>query len=149
MPIELEVPEDLVFPLSEEQMRNQINILLEHLFPHSDVYLSFRLVNDKNIQEINSHTRGKQKPTDVLSFPSAPTPSPILSLGEIVLSYETLIVQAKEMGHSPEKEFLRLMVHGTLHLLGYDHETSPEDEIKMQKKEDECLDLFAYYDSDF
>ncbi len=147
--MEIEIPEDLDFPLSEEEIRERVETLLKHLYPNSEVYLSLRLVNDQNIQKINSLTRGKQKPTDVLSFPSARSPSPFVSLGEIVLSYETLFVQAREMGHTPQKEFLRLLVHGTLHLLGYDHETSPEEEREMQKKEDECLDLFAYYESDF
>jgi probable rRNA maturation factor len=146
MVIEIEIPENLDFPLSEEEMRERIETLLIHLYPKSEVFLSLRLVNDTNIQEINHLTRGKPKPTDVLSFPSAPSPSPILHLGEIIVSYETLFEQAKELGHSPEKEFLRLIVHGTLHLLGYDHETSQEDEIKMQKKEDECLELFSYYE---
>lgn len=64
-----------------------------------------------------------------------------MSLGEIVISWDTCKAQAKSIGHSEEDEFFRLFVHGFLHLIGYDHERGEEDEALMKEKEDLCLDL--------
>jgi len=141
MNVEIEIPEELQFPISEIEMREIIETLLKFLLNNNLVYFSLRLVDDKNIQEINLITRGIHKPTDVLSFPSPQIPSPFQSIGEVIISYDTLFQQAREIGHSPKDEFLRLLVHGVLHLLGYDHETSKQNELKMQAKEDECLEI--------
>ncbi|WP_246050488.1 rRNA maturation RNase YbeY [Leptospira langatensis] len=106
------------------------------------------------MKEINRVRRGKDYATDVLSFPlsfdlepwNLPPikkikTGPILSLGEIVISWDTCKAQAKSIGHSVEEEFFRLFVHGFLHLIGYDHERGEEDEALMKEKEDLCLDL--------
>lgn len=83
--------------------------------------------NDAQIQEFNRDYRGKDKPTDVLSFPfwegavlfeGAPIP-----LGDLVISLETAARQADELHHSLEREIVFLSVHGVLHLLGFDHDT--------------------------
>jgi probable rRNA maturation factor len=123
------------------EIREIVETLLKFLLNNNLVYFSLRLVDDKNIQEINLSTRGIHKPTDVLSFPSPQIPSPLQTIGEVIISYDTLFRQAKEIGHSPKDEFFRLLVHGVLHLLGYDHETSKADELEMQSKEDECLEI--------
>jgi probable rRNA maturation factor len=141
MNVEIEIPEELQFPVTEMEIREIIEKLLKFLLNKSSPYFSLRLVDDKNIQEINLVTRGIHKPTDVLSFPSPQIPFPLKSIGEVIISYETLFRQAREIGHSPKDEFLRLLVHGVLHLLGYDHETSKKDELEMQAKEDECLEI--------
>lgn len=110
------------------------------------------------MKEINFLRRGKGKTTDVLSFPLefdlAPLSSvlqqrkgksssalPPITLGEIVISIDTLKKQALEIGHSEKEEFYRLLVHGFLHLLGYDHERGEEEEQVMKDKEDECLEI--------
>lgn len=105
--------------------------------------LSILLVDDAQMTEINGERRGKDKPTDVLSFPlySSEEKLPVQILGEVVISMETCKKQAMEIGHSVIDEFYRLLVHGILHLFGYDHETNEEDAILMRKMEDECLDL--------
>lgn len=105
--------------------------------------LSILVVDDTLMQEINLERRGLNKTTDVLSFPlySESPPIPFQILGEVVISMDTCILQAKEIGHGLVDEFYRLLVHGILHLFGYDHETNEEDAILMRKKEDECLDL--------
>lgn len=109
------------------------------------------------MREINLLRRGKDKTTDVLSFPlefdaaplsavlterknSDPSSFPPIALGEIVISVDTLRRQAAEIGHSEKDEFYRLLVHGFLHLLGYDHERGEEEERIMKEKEDECLE---------
>nr|WP_244265126.1 rRNA maturation RNase YbeY [Leptospira alexanderi] len=120
--------------------------------------LSLLLVGDSDMREINRLRRGKDKTTDVLSFPlefgSSPLQNvlqkrkgfdsnslPPIALGEIVISIDTLEKQAIEIGHSVKDEFYRLLVHGFLHLLGYDHERGEEEERIMKLKEDECLEI--------
>ena len=80
---------------------------------------------DEAIASLNSRYRGKDTPTDVLSFPNTP---PIL--GDIAISLPRAHEQAQELGHPLSRELAFLAAHGTLHLLGYDHDT-PEDEAQM------------------
>nr|WP_246048689.1 rRNA maturation RNase YbeY [Leptospira sarikeiensis] len=129
-------------------------MLSQFAFPNIQTDLSLLLVDDDSIRELNRVRRSKDYSTDVLSFPLSfdlipwelpPTKKksfgPILSLGEIVISWDTCKAQAKTIGHSEEDEFFRLFVHGFLHLIGYDHERGEEDEALMKEKEDLCLDL--------
>jgi probable rRNA maturation factor len=95
--------------------------------------LSVSLVSNDEIHEINNQYRGIDGPTDVLSFTGMP-----VSLGDIVISTEKAGQQAKEYGHSLERELAFLTAHGMLHLLGYGHD-SPEDEAEMFKTQDEIL----------
>ncbi|TGN18183.1 rRNA maturation RNase YbeY [Leptospira idonii] len=99
------------------------------------------IVEDSEMRSINLERRNFDKTTDVLSFPlfTEFPPLPHQMIGEVVISIDTCIRQAKEIGHSNIDEFYRLLVHGVLHLFGYDHETSEEDAVLMRKKEDECL----------
>ena len=108
-----------------------------------DFFLELNIVSDTEIRELNLEKRKKDRATDVLSFPlyNPDLKIPVQNLGQIVISYDTMKKQAKEIGHSLKEEFYRLLVHGILHLLGYDHEVSPEEEKKMQKKEDRILRL--------
>jgi probable rRNA maturation factor len=93
------------------------------------VELSVVLASDAEVRELNSTWRGKDKPTNVLSFPQAEpddldgagAPGPELMLGDIVLAHETCTREAEEKALSLEHHAAHLMVHGTLHLLGYDH----------------------------
>ncbi|MDV6236919.1 rRNA maturation RNase YbeY [Leptospira ellisii] len=122
--------------------------------------LAILLVGDSDMREINLLRRGKDKTTDVLSFPlefdSAPLQNvlqrrnvsisdslPPIALGEIIISVDTLERQAAQIGHSSKDEFYRLLVHGFLHLLGYDHERGEEEERIMKAKEDECLEVLT------
>ncbi|TGL10830.1 rRNA maturation RNase YbeY [Leptospira meyeri] len=120
-------------------------IILKHLSPNflQVLELEILLVDDLVMKEINLERRGLNKTTDVLSFPlySESPPIPFQILGEVVISMDTCRKQAKEIGHSIIDEFYRLLVHGILHLFGYDHETNEEEAIRMRAKEDECLEL--------
>ncbi|WP_072394723.1 rRNA maturation RNase YbeY [Hyphomicrobium sp. CS1GBMeth3] len=86
------------------------------------------LSDDATVQELNARFRGKDKPTNVLSFPATPLPGTALgpSLGDIVLAQETIEREAAEQGVSPAHHLQHLVVHGLLHLLGFDHETEAE-----------------------
>ena len=91
-------------------------------------------VSDKNIQKLNQQFRQIDKPTDVLSFPSEEE----TDLGDIAISVETAAAQAKENGLTFDTEIAQLILHGLLHLSGYDHETDNGEmnrlELRLRKK---------------
>jgi probable rRNA maturation factor len=99
--------------------------------------LSILFTDDGHIQELNKKYRGKDKPTNVLSFPMSGGPDDVKSgmLGDIVISVDTALRESSGTGESPDEVIYRLLVHGLLHLLGYDHERSAEDEKIMSREE--------------
>ncbi|KAJ9701879.1 hypothetical protein PVL29_003902 [Vitis rotundifolia] len=106
-----------------------------------NVELSVLLCNDEFIRKLNKEWRDEDHATDVLSM-SQHIPElklPILMLGDIVISVETAARQAEERGHTLIDEIRILMVHGLLHLLGFDHEISDEAEVEMEKEEELLL----------
>lgn len=96
------------------------------------------LTTDKNLQKLNKRYRGRDKATDVLSFNLEKLPLPSEAFGEIYISVETSKRQAIEYGTTWGEEFLRLICHGLLHLLGYDHVKAGERR-KMEKREKHFL----------
>ncbi len=97
--------------------------------------LSVALVDDDEIQALNRDYRAKDRPTDVLSFPMDPSESPEALLGDVVISLDTALRQASEGKVEPRAEVRMLLVHGFLHLIGYDHERSPAEAKKMFRKQ--------------
>ncbi len=97
--------------------------------------IAILLCDDDKIRELNAKWRGFDKPTNVLSF-EYPANSPIL--GDIALSYQTCAKEAHEQGKSLKNHFSHLLVHGILHLLGYDH-IDDADAIEMEDLEKEIL----------
>jgi len=103
--------------------------------------LSILLCDDATIHPLNRDYRGKDKPTDVLSFAQREGEFAFLDdnlLGDVIISMDTTIRQAEERTHSVETELRVLLVHGILHLIGYDHIEDDEAEI-MEAKEREIL----------
>lgn len=96
--------------------------------------VSIVLANDKLVKELNAKYRGVDEPTDVLAFGFEEEED----LGEVIISIPTCLRQADEYGHSFEEELSLLLVHGVLHLLGYDHLEDNEAKI-MQEREREVL----------
>jgi probable rRNA maturation factor len=91
------------------------------------------LTSDRTLRDLNRRFRGKDEATDVLSFPSTnPASGPEKIAGDVAISVETARKQAAEQGHGLGVELRVLMLHGLLHLAGYDHET---DAGKMQRRE--------------
>lgn len=81
------------------------------------------VTGDETVQTLNRSYRKKDRPTDVLSFPDGSTlPSGRILLGEIVVSLDAVRRQAAELGHDELRELEELVLHGTLHLLGHDHD---------------------------
>jgi probable rRNA maturation factor len=112
--------------------------------------LSVALVDDAEIQRLNLQYRGFDRPTDVLSFALQEAEEPEIQtesegqqfplvLGDVIVSTETTQKQAEERGHSFECELLILLIHGILHLLGYDHIEDPEAE-EMEALERQLLE---------
>lgn len=98
-------------------------------------------VNDRYMKKLNSKFRGKNKTTDVLSFPlESELKGNSVFLGEVYVSIEQARRQAEEYQVSFSKELQRLVAHGVLHLLGYDHQTKKEAS-EMRKREEQYLDL--------
>jgi probable rRNA maturation factor len=107
-----------------------------------DVMLSILLCNDQFIHPLNREYRGKDYPTDVLSFSQREGEFAFdedAVLGDVIISVETALRQAEEKKHSFGTEMEILLVHGILHLLGYDH-VDDDDASVMQAKEQEILD---------
>ena len=96
-----------------------------------DYEASVMLTDDAQIQELNRTWRAKDKPTNVLSFPAPEQPGATgpRHLGDIALAYETLVRESEEESKELAHHFAHLIIHGFLHLLGYDHEVEAEAEI--------------------
>lgn len=113
-----------------------------------DAEVSVSFVSNKEIKSLNKAYRNKDSETDVLSFPltsedgtqEVNSETGHVLLGDIVISLEMAVKQADMYGHSLEREVGFLTVHSMLHLLGYDHETSPLDERLMREKEEAVLE---------
>ena len=94
-------------------------------------------VSDSAIKELNRRFRGKNHPTDVLSFPSAEEPfetENAAQLGEVIISVPRAAAQAKENGLSFADEVRQLILHGLLHLCGYDHETDHGEMNRLEMR---------------
>ena len=98
--------------------------------------LSLALVGNSEIRQLNAKYRKKDYATDVLSFPAAENlPGPIRLLGDVVISVDKARAQAKERGRTLKEELATLLIHGIVHLLGYDHERSARDARAMGRLE--------------
>jgi probable rRNA maturation factor len=98
--------------------------------------LSLALIGNDEMQKLNARYRHKDYPTDVLSFPAGadlPLGTPLL--GDVIISVEKAAQQAKERQHTLDHEMVTLLIHGVVHLLGYDHERSAKDARAMKRVE--------------
>ena len=97
------------------------------------------LADDETVRDLNARFRGKDRPTNVLSFPAAPMPGAVPEpLGDIILAYGTCASEAEAQTKSLADHLRHLVVHGVLHLLGRDHESDAEAEA-MEAEEREIL----------
>ena len=101
----------------------------------SESELSLALVGNAAIARLNKRYRRKSKPTDVLSFPAEAAANGNALLGDVVISIDKARAQAKNGGWTLAEEIDRLLIHGIVHLLGYDHERSPKDARVMRALE--------------
>ncbi len=141
------VDEDWVRKVAQQVLR------AEGVAPPYEVSLVF--TDSETVQRLNRDYRSVDEPTDVLAFYMLPQkeadssfalpPDGVLRLGEVIISYPQAVEQAKEQGHSIDKELALLIIHGILHLLGYDHE-QPEEEKRMRARERELLEERVSFD---
>ena len=116
-----------------------------------DLEVSVTFIDNEGIRKLNRSYRKIDKATDVLSFPlfdfegdgDAMEDELCDMLGDIVISLERAAEQAEEFGHSFEREVAFLTVHSMLHLLGYDHETSEEDELDMRRRQTAVMEMLG------
>ncbi len=98
--------------------------------------LTIGLIGDAEMRKLNAKFRNKDYPTDVLSFPlEQDLPGAVRLLGDVIISVDKARQQAKERGRSLEEEIVTLLIHGVVHLLGYDHERSAQDARIMARLE--------------
>jgi len=114
--------------------------------------LSLVITGQERVRQLNLRYLDEDKPTDVLAFPMLPEqpegntvpfvapPDGKTHLGEVIIAYPQAVIQAEEHQHSVKRELAILIIHGVLHLLGYDHDR-PEPERQMRAREAEILNL--------
>ena len=150
MDLDIALEADWPSPPNWESVAEQAAIALARVAeeltnPRLSASISF--TSDAEVHALNREWRGKDKPTNVLSFPMlkredmlalAPDGPPEL-LGDIALALETCEREAADKGISLEHHVTHLLIHGLLHLAGYDHETSPQDAREMENLEIKAL----------
>lgn len=126
---------------SKDVVERAAQAALEHESQPLDSELSIILTNDARLHELNLNYLGIDAPTDVLSFPASETDPETGAryMGDILISVPRAQTQAEAAGHSLEAEVQLLVVHGVLHLLGYDH-AEPEEKAHMWKAQAEILE---------
>jgi probable rRNA maturation factor len=145
--IEFSTEQGLAATWDEPRMRTLVrSIVARELADAQRATISLHLVSDETIRALNAEHRGKDVHTDVLSFPLhdpngmrfvLPPDQPV-HLGDVVVSRPRAAEQAREFGHSLDREIGYLVAHGVLHVLGYDHQEEA-DRRRMRQKEEEAL----------
>jgi len=107
-----------------------------------DKELSILFTDDKQIAELNNRYLQRKGPTNVLAFPMAGGPVPRVEsvmLGDVAISTDTALRESEELGETLEYTIDRLLIHGVLHLLGYNHEKSSEQAKRMALEEERLM----------
>lgn len=154
MSMKLIIVNETKFQISEKQMQKAADKIIHclsymqlqnrHLLKSQELTCVF--LSAQKMRTINKKFRGKDKATDVLSFHQTSDEQDIqdaTSLGELLFCPVVLRKQADEQGHSLSREWIYMFIHGTLHLLGYDHEKSAKDEKLMFHLQDRVFEKVA------
>ena len=149
--IDVLVKREFVVDISKSWLQRLIKKVLDFEEVTDSIELSLVITDESTIRSLNKLYRKQDKYTDVLAFsvvqdsykkgeqPFVVPPEGVTYLGEVLISYPIAVQQALEQSHSIEKELALLTIHGTLHLLGYDHEKDQERQL-MRQREREILD---------
>lgn len=137
-----------ITPSLRALIKRSIKATLEHQRIENDCEVSVTFTDNEKIHALNLEYRSIDRPTDVLSFPmyekdELENAVGEITLGDIVISLERAGEQAEEFGHSFEREVSFLTVHSTLHLLGYDHELSENNEKEMFSLQDQIMKIIG------
>ena len=129
------------FPISPKRIQKTAQAVLNALdYPNGE--LSILIVDDPQIAKLNQQYLSRIGPTNVIAFPMREGPFADLApqlLGDVVISAETSHREGQSIGITPEKRFNQLLIHGILHLLGYDHEQNEKEAQRMETKSRELL----------
>lgn len=140
--INIDIQNGTSFKFEEEFKQILSNLCNYFNLTNKQVILDVSIVNNKKIQKLNKEYRGKDYPTDILSFDFGGSEDfenlPFLHIGELVISHQKVEQQANEFNHSIRREYCYLFAHGLVHLMGYDHE-SEEDKAQMDKIVDDIF----------
>ena len=148
-PVEIDVLIDgLEVPLAGDWLRGIVRRALDAEGVSPAVEVGLVVTTEEKVRKLNRTYRGIDQPTDVLAFATEEgdealfvnPPDGTRHLGEVIISYPQAVAQAAEQQHPVEREVALVIVHGVLHLLGYDH-ARPEDERRMRAKEAAILSI--------
>jgi probable rRNA maturation factor len=144
--VEIDVLEPFRHLVDDALIGRTIAAVLDHEQHSAACSVSVLVADDATLHHLNRAYRQMDAPTDVLSFADADSAAAFVAapgawphLGDIALSFERVQAQAAEYGHSLQRELAYLVAHGTLHLLGYDHETGPTEAAAMRQREEAVL----------
>jgi probable rRNA maturation factor len=144
-PSNIDISNEYDYPVDEARLRDAaMQVLQQHDYAE-DAELTIVLTNNEQVQGLNAQFRGVNTPTDVLSFPSNLTDEDVpegevLYLGDILIAHPYALAQAEQEGHDAMDSISLLVVHGVLHLLGFDHDT-PEHRAEMWEAQTEALNV--------
>lgn len=151
MDISFQIDEAFVKCVDPEPIDKAVRAVIQRYYggiPTSDLAATITITDNQTLQQLNYQFRGLNTPTDVLSFqnsfdPDFPNIDPTLLhfLGDVIIAYPVAKAQAEASGHSPPDEIILLAVHGTLHLLGFDHNTPEEKKIMWAAQQQVMLSL--------
>jgi probable rRNA maturation factor len=131
------------YTIDRAVLQSAVETVLKRFNVRSNTSLSVVLTTNEAVQALNRQHRNIDIATDVLSFPAEPLPSEIAEeeapyLGDLLIAFPYASEQAKKLQHKLEDSFALLVIHGTLHLLGYDHDT-PENRAEMWAEQEAIL----------
>jgi probable rRNA maturation factor len=150
MKLRIQIDKNFQKHLRKEWLRRVVEHSLAAQDIASEVELGLLITDDETVRKLNQEYRGVDEPTDVLSFalaerktgnnspPFVEPPDGLLHLGEVVISYPQAVRQAEENNHQVKEEVALLVIHGILHLLGYEHD-EPAREREMRALEKKIL----------
>ena len=135
--------------LKRAYLKKVVETSLRHIATQSNCEIGIACVDNAESQQLNLEYRGKDKPTNVLSFPSD-LPDEMAAIldsfpiGDLVICIPVVLQEALDQQKTPIEHFTHMLVHGTLHLMGYDHETSEQDAAEMEVLEIEILKKLGF-----
>ncbi|MND48963.1 Endoribonuclease YbeY [compost metagenome] len=135
--------------LKRAYLKKVVETSLRHIATQSNCEIGIACVDNAESHQLNLEYRGKDKPTNVLSFPSD-LPDEMAAIldsfpiGDLVICIPVVLQEAIDQQKTPIEHFTHMLVHGTLHLMGYDHETSEQDAEEMEALEIEILKKLGF-----
>jgi len=132
--------------ISKKKIHQTASVILNAL-DYPDAELSILIVDDQQIAQLNHQYLNREGPTNVIAFSMRQGPFSDIApnlLGDVVISADTVQREAQSAGISPQGRFDQLLIHGILHLLGYDHEHTVDEAKRMEEKAKELLQLLKY-----